>query len=46
VFQLEKPPDDGHRLNILTTSRNIVGVVILIDQQHGILWLTEDFAQV
>jgi uncharacterized protein YkwD len=42
----EQPPDDGHRQNILTTRGNIVGVAILIDQQHGLLWLTEDFAQV
>ena len=42
----EKPPDDGHRQNILTTSGKIVGVAILIDKQHGVLWLTEDFARV
>jgi uncharacterized protein YkwD len=42
----EQPPDDGHRQNILTTSGTIVGVAILIDQQHGLLWLTEDFARV
>ncbi len=42
----EQPPNDGHRQNILTTNGNIVGVAILIDQQHGLLWLTEDFAQV
>jgi len=42
----EQPPDDGHRRNILTTSGNIAGVAILIDQQHGLLWLTEDFARV
>jgi len=41
----EQPPDDGHRQNILTTSGTIVGIAILIDQQHGELWLTEDFAQ-
>jgi uncharacterized protein YkwD len=40
----EQPPDDGHRQNILTTSGTSVGVAILIDQQHGLLWLTEDFA--
>ncbi len=40
----EQPPNDGHRQNILTTSGNIVGIAILIDQQHGLLWLTEDFA--
>lgn len=42
----EQPPNDGHRQNILTTNGNILGVAILIDQQHGELWLTEDFAQV
>jgi uncharacterized protein YkwD len=42
----EQPPADGHRQNILTTRGTIVGVAILIDQQHGKLWLTEDFAQV
>ncbi len=42
----EQPPNDGHRQNILTTNGNIVGVAILIDRQHGVLWLTEDFAQV
>jgi uncharacterized protein YkwD len=42
----EQPPNDGHRQNILTTSGNSVGVAILIDQQHGLLWLTEDFAHV
>ena len=42
----EQPPNDGHRQNILTTSGNIVGIAILIDQQHGLLWLTEDFAHV
>jgi len=42
----EKPPDDGHRQNILSKNANIVGVNVLIDSQHGKLWLTEDFAQV
>jgi uncharacterized protein YkwD len=42
----EQPPDDGHRQNILTTNGTTVGIAILIDQQHGELWLTEDFAQV
>ncbi len=42
----EQPPDNGHRLNILTTIGTMVGVAILIDQQHGKLWLTEDFAKV
>lgn len=42
----EKPPDDGHRQNILTTSGNIVGIAIVIDPRNGMLWLTEDFAKV
>lgn len=42
----EQPPNDGHRQNILTSSGNIVGIAIVIDPQHGILWLTEDFARV
>ncbi len=40
----EKPPDDGHRQNILATSATIVGVDIVIDPRNGRLWLTEDFA--
>ncbi|HJT55629.1 MAG TPA: CAP domain-containing protein [Ktedonobacteraceae bacterium] len=42
----ERPPDNGHRLNILTTTGTMVGVAILLDQQNGKLWLTEDFAKV
>lgn len=42
----EKPPDDGHRQNILSPIATLVGVSILIDRQHGELWLTEDFAHV
>lgn len=41
----EKPPNDGHRQNILSTSFNLVGIDVLVDNQHNI-WLTEDFAQV
>ncbi len=39
----EKPPNDGHRANILSTNFTMVGVDILIDS-HQRLWLTEDFA--
>lgn len=46
AMMAEKPPDNGHRLNILSTAATMVGVSILIDQQHGKLWLTEDFAKV
>ncbi len=41
----EKPPDDGHRKNILSTSFNLVGIDVLVDA-HQNVWLTEDFAQV
>lgn len=39
----EKPPDDGHRQNILSTNYTMVGVDIFFDSHHQ-LWLTEDFA--
>ncbi len=39
----EKPPDDGHRLNLLSSSFHRVGVGIYIDAS-GIVWITEDFA--
>ncbi len=41
----ERPPDDGHRRNILTSTGNQVGVDVLLDTAHGRLWLTEDFAK-
>ncbi len=41
----EKPPDDGHRQNILSTSFRLVGIDVLVDAHHNV-WLTEDFAQV
>lgn len=40
----EKPPDDGHRLNILSKTFTKVGIDIVIDK-HGHLWLTEDFGR-
>lgn len=39
----EQPPDDGHRLNLLSTSYHRVGVGIYIDAK-GLVWITEDFA--
>jgi uncharacterized protein YkwD len=44
AMMAEKPPDDGHRRNILSTSYTLVGIDVLIDSQQR-LWLTEDFAQ-
>jgi uncharacterized protein YkwD len=42
----EVPPEDGHRLNILSTAVHYVGIDIYIDAGTGKLWLTEDFADV
>jgi uncharacterized protein YkwD len=44
AMMAEQPPNDGHRQNILTTQGTEVGVDILLDNQHNVLWLTEDFA--
>ena len=40
----EKPPDDGHRQNILSNA-NIIGIDVLVDTQNQKIWLTEDFAR-
>jgi uncharacterized protein YkwD len=39
----EKPPDDGHRRNLLSTDFHRIGISIYIDAKNT-LWLTEDFA--
>ena len=39
----EKPPNDGHRLNLLSRDFHRIGISIYIDA-HNTLWLTEDFA--
>lgn len=39
----EKPPNDGHRLNILSSSYTEVGIAITIDSS-GTVWMTQDFA--
>ena len=46
LMMAEKPPEDGHRRNILDGNFNVLGVAVLLDQPHGVLWLTEDFAHV
>ncbi|MEO6970494.1 MAG: CAP domain-containing protein [Chthoniobacterales bacterium] len=40
----EVPPNDGHRMNILSTRATMVGVDVVFDPAHHRLWLTEDFA--
>lgn len=39
----EKPPDDGHRLNILSSSYTHVGIAVFRDAR-GTVWLTQDFS--
>lgn len=39
----EKPPNDGHRRNILSSSFTEVGIAVTIDSS-GTVWLTQDFA--
>lgn len=40
----EKPPNDGHRRNILSTSFRQVGINVYYDSKHHKMWFTQDFA--
>lgn len=42
---------DGHRLNILSSSSNVIGIDVIVDTDHtdsgyNKVWLTEDFAHI
>jgi uncharacterized protein YkwD len=39
----EQPPDDGHRMNILSPSFQFVGITVFLDS-HGTVWMTQDFS--
>ncbi len=39
----EKPPDDGHRKNILSSSFTHIGIAVYRDPS-GTVWLTQDFS--
>jgi uncharacterized protein YkwD len=39
----EKPPDDGHRLNILSSTFTHIGIAVYRDAS-GTVWLTQDFS--
>jgi uncharacterized protein YkwD len=39
----EKPPDDGHRLNILSSAFSHAGIAVYRDSS-GTVWLTQDFS--
>lgn len=39
----EKPPDDGHRLNILSSAFSHMGISVFRDNS-GTVWMTQDFS--
>jgi uncharacterized protein YkwD len=39
----EKPPDDGHRQNILSSAFTHIGIAVYRDG-HGTVWMTQDFS--
>ena len=39
----EQPPDDGHRLNILSSSFTHIGIAVF-RSPSGTVWLTQDFS--
>jgi uncharacterized protein YkwD len=39
----EKPPDDGHRMNILSSAFTHAGIAVYRDSK-GTVWLTQDFS--
>jgi uncharacterized protein YkwD len=41
----EKPPNDDHRLNILSTHFRNVGVDVYMDRENHKVWLTTDFGR-
>jgi uncharacterized protein YkwD len=45
VMYHERPPNDGHRQNILSRHFTDVGIDVYLDNTHGKVWLTEDFGR-
>jgi uncharacterized protein YkwD len=41
----EKPPNDGHRKNILSKTYVDVGIDVISDSVHGKVWLVTDFGK-
>jgi hypothetical protein len=41
----EKPPNDEHRQNILSTAFTDVGIGVVLDNVNHKLWITEDFGR-
>lgn len=45
VWYAEKPPNDGHRQNTLGRAYRNVGVAVILDKKHHVLWMTVDFGR-
>lgn len=41
----ERPPNDGHRENILSSQFTQVGIDVYYDAKHHKIWFTQDFAR-
>lgn len=41
----ERPPNDGHRKNILSTTYRQIGVGVVYDARQHRIWITEDFGR-
>jgi uncharacterized protein YkwD len=39
----ERPPDDGHRRNLLSTAFHHIGIAIL-RSRSGTVWMTQDLS--
>ena len=39
----EQPPDDGHRMNILSSTFRFIGITVVRDSD-GTVWMTQDFS--
>ncbi len=44
IMMAEKPPNDGHRQNILSPNFTRTSIGIYVENGDGSLWMTEDFA--
>jgi uncharacterized protein YkwD len=43
MFFNEVPPDDGHRLNILSTAYHNIGIGCVVNNATGAYWWAQDF---
>jgi uncharacterized protein YkwD len=41
----EKPPNDGHRVNILSSTFREIGIDVYFDKAHHKMWYTQDFGR-